>query len=729
LNVSVPVAIDLGTQIMNQHHREATEQIGKEIELEFDWAFTKEKSFLATGPLATVRTIQTLTNQLIRHFCQRGLVAVCTHPIGKQAIIDNVDKYLVRYSPTNEPASGDKLFASGKTLELHCNPNTLKQVIVSRYKERIELEYDVIVAIAKDNASGTFNNVREQIESIIGIPFPMTVILDNFTRTQVFLTKPAPVQSDIITYLYDKLPMKLLKDEKVGLCSFLAYPVAKDPFMSQVESFEIRVDPENQTNPEGVFSLNGKTLCLTFSLDNVISAASLNNWKERILDLLGLLLDVCNYETQAEFDSIQSKLNHSLRIKCPITIEWETLMQQPTYKELHPTDRSTIIRRVHTKFLTTVLLGDAGFTGPEGLCEFDATIEKLVQTFNKILVIIHSKGDLRVDNGTLVIEYSFKDVESKQYYGCHPGLEQLLNLRPIKQLSAIQRGEQTIKKDCATLLEQLPQVAIEVNWNDFVDQLGSSYVRTINEVAKIPLAIFMGSKRSFGNLGLLEMMQRDGTVRNVCSALKTLRVEVDQSNSTSKHYGKSYTLNPECFSIQHGSGALVIKTNLGSRTKLPGCGRVVQFVVNSGSALQEEERVIQEIINDMTRREQDDRARAIARAQDENESIDRQNKQDQEQYKRAMEDYNRKKNERCNYSQCNGGYLKCGVCQGRGHNTNNKITSTCSSCSGDGKRTCYHCNGTKMKYPNGPDMPSSPCPRSHVSIPTFGPIPNYRSQI
>src|SRR3990167_3055540 len=85
--------------------------------------------------------------------------------------------------------------------------------------------------------------------------------------------------------------------------------------------------------------------------------------------------------------------------------------------------------------------------------------------------------------------------------------------------------------------------------------------------------------------------------------------------------------------------------------------------------------------------------------------------------------------EKCNYSQCNKGSLKCGVCNGRGHNTNNKHTSKCSSCDGQGKRECYHCKGTSLKYPDGPRMPSVPNPRSPVSIPTFGPIPNYHNQI
>lgn len=89
----------------------------------------------------------------------------------------------------------------------------------------------------------------------------------------------------------------------------------------------------------------------------------------------------------------------------------------------------------------------------------------------------------------------------------------------------------------------------------------------------------------------------------------------------------------------------------------------------------------------------------------------------------------RQQNERCNYSQCSGGYTKCGVCQGRGHNTNNKITSTCSSCKGQGRHLCNSCKGTQKKYPNGPSLPSVPRARQMESIPTFGYMPDYSSQI
>lgn len=90
---------------------------------------------------------------------------------------------------------------------------------------------------------------------------------------------------------------------------------------------------------------------------------------------------------------------------------------------------------------------------------------------------------------------------------------------------------------------------------------------------------------------------------------------------------------------------------------------------------------------------------------------------------------NRQQNERCNYSTCSGGYSKCGVCQGRGHNTNNNNTSTCSSCKGQGRLLCNMCKGTQKRYPNGPSLPSVPRTRNLEPIPTFGPMPNYRSQI
>merc|ERR1711862_360981 len=146
-------------------------------------------------------------------------------------------------------------------------------------------------------------------------------------------------------------------------------------------------------------------------------------------------------------------------------------------------------------------------------------------------------------------------------------------------------------------------------------------------------------------------------------------------------------------------------------------------------ALREEENAISQIAAQMTRDEEYRRSSAIQRAHDKNNDITKQNARDREDYQKKMQEYHKKQNERCNYSQCNAGYSKCGVCQGRGHNTNNKITSTCSSCKGQGRRPCNNCKGTQKRYPNGVSLPSVPRSRNLEPIPTFGSMPNYRNQI
>jgi hypothetical protein len=70
------------------------------------------------------------------------------------------------------------------TLGLTLNPSTLEPAIVSRYKERIEFEYDLIVAIAKDNASAGHLAVEENLTQKLGLSSKIQIETDlAFTKS------------------------------------------------------------------------------------------------------------------------------------------------------------------------------------------------------------------------------------------------------------------------------------------------------------------------------------------------------------------------------------------------------------------------------------------------------------------------------------------------------------------------------------------------------------------
>lgn len=61
----------------------------------------------------------------------------------------------------------------------------MKNALNSRYKERIEFEYDIVVAIAKDNATPRHVQVETKLKSLLGVDVPVQLNFD-FTKDMIF---------------------------------------------------------------------------------------------------------------------------------------------------------------------------------------------------------------------------------------------------------------------------------------------------------------------------------------------------------------------------------------------------------------------------------------------------------------------------------------------------------------------------------------------------------------
>lgn len=68
------------------------------------------------------------------------------------------------------------------------NITSLQPAIKARYKERIEFEYDLIVAIAKDNATKNHVAVEDALKAELGREIPVTVDLTTFSKHKNYLT-------------------------------------------------------------------------------------------------------------------------------------------------------------------------------------------------------------------------------------------------------------------------------------------------------------------------------------------------------------------------------------------------------------------------------------------------------------------------------------------------------------------------------------------------------------
>jgi len=731
--VSLDIAKDIGERKMEAHRSSACQTIGKDIALTFDWSFLTTETFNNFEPLRMVTTIEQLSDALIYRLYHHGLVAVCQHPIGKQNIHEHLRAVSVSYSPESGEGKMSQLKKEGDELKLQVAANQLDEAVESRYKERIEFEYDLIVAIAKDNATASFNAVQEQLNEHVNGSVPIRVEIDNFTPLDGYRHLPAPEQADIITILYSGLPQLAIANTSTGLLAAIPTQSLRQQFVKQVQQLTLAVDPQNGQAAEGDLSLNGGTLRLLLNLKDVLGVLKISNWKERFAVVLSNLKELACYETEDERASIEKKLRSSLNNSSFIVdVNWEELEASDNYKSLHPTQREELLKYCNTSMLHDTLLGDSGFTGAKGLCQYEETIQYLNQHLKAAqFFVLTSQGTNRPylsvnpSSKTVEIAYSIADVRSKKFEGCHAALEQELSLRNIKQPAAIQRANQVIATDTASL-----PLTCEMLWDSFVSSLqASEYVRVIEEVATMPKHILMGSMRSFGNVGVSALLSQAPALQQKFGSFKKIQISLDPSNQVQVNLGKSHTLNPVCFQVSTSGDAIIVRSNLKERGSHCGCARAIQFELCSGEAHQQEEQEISQTVAYMLAREQESRANAVRRVQERNQEIARRDAHDQEEYQRKMQEYQRSVNERCNYSQCQSGYNKCGVCAGRGHNTNNNNTSSCSSCGGQGRRPCSHCDGTQKKYPNGLSTPSVPSASPMEPLPTFGPLPNYRHQI
>jgi len=575
--------------------------------------------------------------------------------------------------------------------------------------------------------------VQEQLNEHVNSSVPIQVEIENFTPLDSFRHLPAPEQADIITILYSRLPQHAIANSSTGLLAAIPTQSLRQQFVKQVQQLVLAVDPQNGQVAEGDLSLQGGVLRLVLNLKDVLGVLKITNWKERFAVVLGNLKELACYETEDKRTSIEKKLRSSLNNSSfVVDVNWDEVEASDNYKQLHPTQREELLKYCNTTMLEDTLLGDSGFTGAKGLCQYEETVQHLNNKLKGVQFFVitsqmTNRPYLSVNPSSQAVEiaYAFADVRKKNFEGCHAALEQELSLRDIKQPAAIQRANQVIASDTGSL-----PVTCEMLWDSFVSSLqASEYVRVIEEVATMPKRILMGSMRSFGNVGVSALLSQAPALQQKIGSFKKIQISLDPSNQVQVNLGKSHTLNPTCFKVTTAGDAIVVRSNLKERECHCGCARAIHFELCSGEAHQQEEQEISETAAYMLAREQERRADDVRRAQDRNQDITRQNARDQEDYQRKMQEYQRNVNERCNYSQCQAGYNKCGVCAGRGHNTNNGNTRSCTSCGGQGRRPCSHCNGTQKKYPSGCSMPSVPSARSMETIPTFGPLPNYRNQI
>jgi hypothetical protein len=176
---------------------------------------------LNISPEAQQELIQTVSKKLINNIIYNGLIQVCTHPIGLKCVKENIKNVSVKYDYLATTPDQAVATIDGSTLQVLVSKTALSHALTDRFKERIELKYDVIVAIAEDNAKALHNSTTQTLKEATGQDVPYGYHLKSFTDETRFKAFAPAQQADVVTNVVSRLPEHLTQ----AIAKIVKFPI------------------------------------------------------------------------------------------------------------------------------------------------------------------------------------------------------------------------------------------------------------------------------------------------------------------------------------------------------------------------------------------------------------------------------------------------------------------------------------------------------------------------
>jgi hypothetical protein len=322
------------------------------------------------------------------------------------------------------------------------------------------------------------------------------------------------------------------------------------------------------------------------------------------------------------------------------------------------------IKKLHTTFLSTLILGNQGFTGEKGLREFQPVTDLLNSKLSNLqiqvtlakgtnnsplfeisfyspflfspalLTVLISDTEKKVApehaNNTLRFFVDLDNLACDKFSGCHSVVEELFQLRPIKEAAAKKRGDQTVLQENKELLQSLGgHVTIAIDWDSFTQtskfKNDAAYVDFIDKIAERPKTFLVSSGNDWGTLryaylfplvstsssslidsfpvffdlflilqSVNEMVQNSAAVKSGLCKFNKILVRFDPNNKAHQKIGQASTLTATAVHVQSANPDLIITVNLDSPLNC-GCGRHLQNIFAQSEFLASEEKTIQSI--------------------------------------------------------------------------------------------------------------------------------------
>eukprot|EP01127_Copromyxa_protea_P014489 TRINITY_DN4046_c0_g1_i1.p1 TRINITY_DN4046_c0_g1~~TRINITY_DN4046_c0_g1_i1.p1 ORF type:complete len:2502 (+),score=470.93 TRINITY_DN4046_c0_g1_i1:479-7507(+) len=524
--------------------------------------------------------------------------------------------------------------------------------------------------------------------------------------------------TDILDYVkvarkFAKLLGSLLVSHKGSLLSLIEYQPLKEAIAGNITKFVLRA--VGSASDLVIPKRESDTIFLDVPfvhIDNIAGSSSFQHYKERFLDFFGLVVSTGQHETRAEFDSTCASVCSSLYTTIPISINWD-FTSSSTFASYTPTERYNMVRYLHTGFASTLLLGDDGFTGGYGLCEFDTALAVIQNSIESIEIVISetpTRSQVSIENGVCRFFASVSNLNAKEAMGCHYAVENALNLRPIKEAAVKQEMAIFLAESCS----EIP-TKVSVDWNS-IKTTNYGYVKEIRKAVRLAVwALVQSGSEDFGDASVSGMCKLSNSLYSALRGCRELKVVFGNKKSSP---GKSKTLIPKRYYCSVEGNTVELQFDQRLLKSHPGPGYVVEFALCRYDAERREEKEVARRVQQLVEKEKKLRADKIASVIKENEEAVKNHQKAMARWEKECKDTEKSNKELC--ISCKGKQTqKCGQCLGKG-SRGVKIITTCNPCSGSGYHKCNHCvpwhPGLRHK---AKPMPPQPKASSPTSAPTF----------
>jgi hypothetical protein len=578
------------------------------VPVTIDWRHIEAPAFIERhGPALATRRIRTLSQALAESLLVRGLAAVCAHPVGKRTVNEAIARVVISLDPTADYSptvyghfpSLLTIDASDKTLTLRTDEEAA--AANERFKERIEFALDLVVRIAESNAQARHDAAQAAVRAAVGRPTLKIEPDLGFTALQAFRVLPPAQQADIVTSLCAALPEAALASPG-GLLGVVAHPVGKNAMNAPgVDVIHLSADPDNrQPSPNGALALGsgGKRLELTLNMRDVLAAVERPDWKPRMADALGVLLDVAKAEAATALAPTAAKLGAALGRPTPVALDWSAFVGAREWTELEAGDKLGISADVAGPLAARALLG---YQGLAGLAEFDDVKATVNQHIASVRIVIETRAGAQTTvnaaNGALTLSLPLDQLKSSDF--ALPSVrflvEAALGLKPAIQAAVVRETEAALASGTEAGLSRAlgKPIKVTIDWAALFGSVlyrgTQDYVGFIRKrVAPLPATAFEGKDRD-SLAGLWSA--NDAARRAMAQRFGELKLVVDTTNAC---HPPQFRFVPQYYRADAEGATLAVHMRIDEQGGR-GCGAVVEWVLTPDVAAAKEKAEIARI--------------------------------------------------------------------------------------------------------------------------------------